>query len=33
LGYTSLFGIVSQVGAGAAPKTDGDTSTLGKSVA
>lgn len=24
LGYTSLFGIVSQVGAGAAPKTDGD---------
>lgn len=25
LGYTSLFGIVSQVGAGAAPKTDGDT--------
>lgn len=24
LGYTSLFGIVSQVGAGAAPKTEGD---------
>lgn len=25
LGYTSLYGIVSQVGAGAAPKTDGDS--------
>src|SRR5713101_6476047 len=25
LGYTSLFGIVSQVGAGAAPKTEGDS--------
>lgn len=29
LGYTSLFGIVSQVGAGAAPKTDGDTRPWG----
>jgi len=29
LGYTSLFGIVSQVGAGAAPKTDGDLQPWG----
>jgi len=29
LGYTSLFGIVSQVGAGAAPKTDDDTHPWG----
>lgn len=29
LGYTSLFGIVSQVGAGAAPKLDGDSAPLG----
>jgi len=29
LGYTSLFGIVSQVGAGAAPKAEGDTSPWG----
>src|ERR1017187_9164320 len=29
LGYTSLFGIVSQVGAGAAPKTEGDTHPWG----
>jgi hypothetical protein len=29
LGYTSLFGIVSQVGAGAAPKADGDTRPWG----
>jgi DNA helicase HerA-like ATPase len=29
LGYTSLFGIVSQVGAGAAPATDGDTRPWG----
>jgi hypothetical protein len=29
LGYTSLFGIVSQVGAGAAPKTEGDTRPWG----
>lgn len=29
LGYTSLFGIVSQVGAGAAPKRDGDSSPWG----
>lgn len=29
LGYTSLFGIVSQVGAGAAPKTDSDQQPLG----
>jgi uncharacterized protein len=29
LGYTSLFGIVSQVGAGAAPKTDGDSRPWG----
>lgn len=29
LGYTSLFGIVSQVGAGAAPKSEGDTRPWG----
>jgi DNA helicase HerA-like ATPase len=29
LGYTSLFGIVSQVGAGAAPKTEGDVRPWG----
>jgi uncharacterized protein len=29
LGYTSLFGIVSQVGAGAAPKAEGDTHPWG----
>jgi hypothetical protein len=29
LGYTSLFGIVSQVGAGAAPRTDDDTQPWG----
>src|SRR5216683_2257702 len=29
LGYTSLFGIVSQVGAGAAPATEGDTRPWG----
>ncbi len=29
LGYTSLFGIVSQVGAGAAPKAEGDTRPWG----
>ncbi|CAG1005078.1 hypothetical protein BURK2_03352 [Burkholderiales bacterium] len=29
LGYTSLFGIVSQVGAGAAPKAEGDTQPWG----
>jgi hypothetical protein len=29
LGYTSLFGIVSQVGAGAAPKTEGDNRPWG----
>jgi uncharacterized protein len=29
LGYTSLFGIVSQVGAGAAPKSDGDSHPWG----
>lgn len=29
LGYTSLFGVVSQVGAGAAPKTEGDTRPWG----
>jgi uncharacterized protein len=29
LGYTSLFGIVSQVGAGAAPRTDDDTHPWG----
>lgn len=29
LGYTSLFGIVSQVGAGAAPRTEGDTRPWG----
>lgn len=29
LGYTSLFGIVSQVGAGAAPKADGDNRPWG----
>ena len=29
LGYTSLFGIVSQVGAGAAPKTDGEVRPWG----
>ena len=29
LGYTSLFGIVSQVGAGAAPKTEGDLKPWG----
>lgn len=29
LGYTSLFGIVSQVGAGAAPSADGDTHPWG----
>jgi len=29
LGYTSLFGIVSQVGAGAAPKTEGDARPWG----
>ena len=29
LGYTSLFGIVSQVGAGAAPKAEGDPQPWG----